>query len=136
MDNFSASEVSIKPLQNTFLIDLEGHSVIALKLASKVAKQISGQENSSGGIISKLKTKLGLTSETERWFVVTSLNNPLLEEIWFGALVADRLTKATGTSITESELTISPAAGVREKDDRFNSVEDAQEKSVAQSLVD
>ena len=135
MDNFPASEVSIKPLQNTFLIDLEGHSVIALKLASKVAKQISGQEN-SGGIISKLKTKLGLTSETERWFVVTSLNNPLLEEIWFGALVADRLTKATGTSITESELTISPAAGVREKDDRFNSVEDAQEKSVAQSLVD
>jgi len=136
MDNFSASEVSIKPLQSTFLIDLEGHSVIALKLASKVAKQISGQENSSGGIISKLKTKLGLTSETERWFVVTSLNNPLLEEIWFGALVADRLTKATGTSITESELTISPAAGVGEKDDRFNSVEDAQEKSVAQSLVD
>jgi len=136
MDNFSASEVSIKLLQNTFLIDLEGHFVIALKLANKVAKQISGQENGSGGIISKLKTKLGLTSETERWFVVTSLNNPLLEEIWFGALVADRLTKATGTSITESELTISAAAGVREKDDRFNSVEDAQEKSVAQSLVD
>lgn len=110
--------------------------MIALKLASKVAKQISEQENGSGGIISKLKTKLGLTSETERWFVVTSLNNPLLEEIWFGALVADRLTKATGTSITESELTISAAAGVREKDDRFSSVEDAQEKSVAQPLVD
>ena len=49
MDNFRASEVFIKPLQNTFLIDLEGHSVIALKLASKVAKQISGQENDSGG---------------------------------------------------------------------------------------
>jgi len=135
MDNFPASEVSIKPLQNTFLIDLEGHSVIALKLASKVAKQISGQEN-SGGIISKLKTKLGLTSETERWFVVTSLNNPLLEEIWFGTLVADRLTKAIGTSITESELTISAAAGVRGKYERFNSVEDAQEKSVAQPFVD
>jgi len=27
MDNLPASEVSIKPLQNTFLIDLEGHSV-------------------------------------------------------------------------------------------------------------
>jgi len=80
MDNFSASEVSIKPLQNTFLIDLEGHFVIALKLANKVAKQISGQENGSGGIISKLKTKLGLTSETERWFVVTSLNNPYLRK--------------------------------------------------------
>ena len=70
--------------------------MIALKLASKVAEHISGQENDSGGIISMLKAKLGLTSETERWFVVTSLNNPLLEEMRFGALVADRLTKATG----------------------------------------
>lgn len=46
------SAASVKTLPNAFLFDLEGHSVIALKLASKVAKQVSGQEiKTSGGII-------------------------------------------------------------------------------------
>lgn len=131
---------SAKTLQNTFLFDLEGHPVVTLKLASKIAKQISGQDlKTSGSIISKLKVKLGLTSETERWFVVTSVDNPLLEEVGkFGPKVAERLTKATGTAITESELAISasvPVTGVREKDEVSSSVRGDQEQLAAQQFT-
>jgi len=129
MDNAPESTAaSVKPLQNTFLFDLEGHFVVALKLASKIAKQISGEDmKTSGGIVSSLKAKLGLTPRTERWFVVTSVDNPLLEEVRFGALVADRLTKATGNTVAESDLAISasvPVTGVREKGQPFNSMRD------------
>lgn len=137
--SFEPTAVSVKSLQNNFLFDLEGHFVVAIRLTSKVAKQISGQEmKTPGGIISKLKARVGLTPRADRWLIVTSVDNPLLEEIWFGAVVADRLTKATGTTVTESELAISasvPVSGVREKDERFDSVGEDQEQLVAQQLT-
>jgi len=139
MDNAPApinpSAVSVKPLQNTFLFDLDGHSVVAAKVAGKVAKQISGQDmKSSGGMIAKLKAKLGLTKEPERWFVVSSVDNPLLEEIWFGAVMAERLSKATGTTVSESDLAISasvPVSEIREKDEPSKAVFGDDRKEVA-----
>lgn len=143
MDNvpgsINISAASVKPVQNTFLFNLEGHSVVAVKVASKVAKQISGQDmKSSGGIIAKLKVKLGLAQETERWFVVSSVDNPLLEEIWFGALIADRLSKATGTTVSESDLAISasvPVSGIGEKDESSDAVRDDRKELVTQPIT-
>lgn len=142
MDNTSGfpdpTATSVKPLRNTFLFDLEGNFVVAIKLSSKIAKQISGQDmESSGDIISKLKVKLGFAAGVERWFIVTSVDNPLLEEIAkFRSLVADELAKATGTAITESELAISasiPITGLR--DESFNSVREDQEQSAGQPFT-
>lgn len=138
-ESSNPSAAPVKPLQNTFLFDLEGHSVVAAKVASKVAKQISGQDmTSSRGIISKLKAKLGLTKETERWFVVTSVDNPLLEETdKFGLLVAERLTKATGATVSESDLTMSASvrvSGNREKDEP-SAVRDDREELVTQAIT-
>jgi hypothetical protein len=91
-----------------FLLDLEGHKIIALKLPSKIAKEISGQGRSIGSILERVKSKLGLTSETERWLTVTSVNNPLLEQYEkFGTLVAQELSTATGTKIATTDLAIS-----------------------------
>ncbi len=144
MDNapgsINPSAASVKPLQNTFLFDLEGHSILAAKVASKVAKEISGQDmKSSGGIISKLKAKLGLTKETERWFVVTSVDNPLLAEPdKFGLQVAERLTKATGTAVSKTDLSISasaPVAGIKEKDEPSATVRDDREGLVTQPIT-
>jgi len=134
------SAASATPLRSTFLFDIEGHSVVAVKVASRIAKQISGQNmKSSRGIISKLKAKLGLTEETERWLVVTSVDNPLIEEIpKFVPLVAATLTKATDTAVTESDLAISasvPVPGIRDKDDQSESVRGDPEKFVTQPIT-
>jgi len=59
------SAACARPIPSAFLFDLEGHSVVAAKVANRVAKQISGQDMETAGIISRLKAKLGLTKE--RW---------------------------------------------------------------------
>jgi len=108
-----AEEATFKPLNDnaSFLLNLEGHRVVALRLPTKVAMELSGQELlESVGILSKLKAKLGLGSvaETVHWWTVTNVDNPLLDEHdKFEALVAQELTNATGTAVNKSDLAIS-----------------------------
>jgi hypothetical protein len=113
-----AEEISIKSLDSNagFLLNLDGHKVIALRLPSEVAMELSGQELlESVGFLSKLKAKLGLGSvaETEHWLMVTNVDNPLLDEHdKLEALVAQELTNATGTAVNKSDLAISASVPI------------------------
>jgi len=101
---------SVTPLESGrgFLFEVGGHSVVALKLPGKIAEQLSGDDLKTSGFISRLKAKLGFNRETERWFTVTSVDNPLLEQIdSYSALIAERLSRVTGNTITKSELAVS-----------------------------
>lgn len=120
-------EATFTPLESNtgFLLNLEGRKVITLKVPSKVAKEISGQEpQTSGGVLSRLKTKLGFTPDTEQWLTVTSVDNPLLAEYdKFGALVAQQLTTATGTEITKANLAISASVPITGPEQAIDNVE-------------
>ena len=73
-----------------------------------MAKEISGQETTARGILSKLKSALGFGEETDRWLTLASVDNPLLEQTdRLAILVMEKLTRATGVAITESDLAIS-----------------------------
>lgn len=116
--SLKAEETSFKPLDSSasFLLNLEGHRVLALRLPSKVAMELSGQELlESMGILSKLKAKLGRGSvaETAQWWTVTNVDNPLLDERdKFEALVAQELTNATGAAVNKSDLAISASVPI------------------------
>jgi len=121
----SKGEASVKSLEgtSTYLMELEGHNILALRLPGKVAKEISSQELATSGVLSKFKAILRLGRSDEwRWFTVTSVDNPLLEQMdRFVALVTQELTKATGITVTKSDLAISasvPIDGSTEKDER------------------
>ncbi len=113
-----AEEASFKPLESnaSFLLNLEGHKVVALRLPSKVAMELSGQELlEPASMLSKLKARLGLGSvaETEHWLTVTNVDNPLLDEhTKFEALVAQELTTASGTAVNKSDLVISASVPI------------------------
>lgn len=115
-----AEETSFKPLDSnaSFLLNLEGHKVVALRLPSKVGMELSGQELLERvGMLSKLKAKLGFGSaiETERWLTITNVDNPLLDEHdKFEALVAQELTTATGTPVNKTDLLISASVPIDE----------------------
>jgi hypothetical protein len=118
-----SEERSFKPIESNagFLLDLEGRKVITLRVPSKVAEEISGEEpQTSGGILSRLKAKLGFGRETEHWLTITSVDNPLLEDNdKFGAVVAQELTTATGTTITKSNLAISVSVPITRTESRL-----------------
>jgi len=105
-----------KPLESNagFLLDIEGQKVVALRFPGSIVKQISGQEvGAPAGIVAKLKAKLGLTKDVERWFVATGVDNPLLKQTdRFASLVVGGLTKATGTVIVKSELAIAASVPI------------------------
>jgi len=108
----SKAVVTFKPLDNgtAFVLNVEGHKVIAAKVSSKIAKEIAGQTSvvASEGILSKLKAKLSHTLEIEQWLTVTNIENPLLQDYdRFGTLVAEQLATASGATITKSNLAIS-----------------------------
>ena len=124
-DSQSRNEASVKSLEgaSTYLMELEGHNILALRLPGKVAKEISSQDLATSGILSKFKARLGLGAVDQwRWFTVTSVDNPLLERTdRFAALVTGELTKATGITITKSDLAIAatvPINGINGKDER------------------
>ena len=114
---------SLKPLGNgeCFLVDLDGHRTIAVRLPTDVASEISGESLLiSQGIFTKVKVRLGLASEPESWLAVTSVDNPLLEELdRFKALLVARLTDATGVAVTKSSLSISASVLVNGKEQVF-----------------
>ena len=102
-------KTSVHPLDNSgYLLDVNGHKVLALKLSSKVATEIAGDvSTASEGLFSKLKAKVSQASESEQWLAVTSIENPLLEDYNnFGALIAQRLTEASGNTVGKSDLAI------------------------------
>ena len=114
---------SLKPLGNgeCFLVDLDGHRTIAVRLPTDVASEISGESLLiSQGFFTKVKVRLGLASEPESWLAVTSVDNPLLEELdRFKALLVARLTDATGVAVTKSSLSISASVLVNGKEQVF-----------------
>jgi len=114
---------SLKPLGNgeCFLVDLDGYRTIAVRLPADVASEISGESLLiSQGFFTKVKVRLGLASEPESWLAVTSVDNPLLEELdRFKALLVARLTDATGVAVTKSSLSISASVLVNGKEQVF-----------------
>jgi len=117
----------LKPLDagECFLLDLEGHKTVAVRLPANVASEISGEGLLPGGLFAKLKSGLGIAPETESWLAVTSLDNPLLEELdSFKALLARHLTDATGRTVTKLNLTVSASVPVNGKEQLYNMSED------------
>lgn len=112
---------SLRPLGNAagFLLDLQGHTVVTLRLPSEVARELSTEDTAgSGGWLSRLKAKLRVTRETERWLTVAAVDNPFLERLdALRATVAQRLTKATGTEVRNSNLTVCAVVPVNESED-------------------
>ena len=118
------SEVaSLKPLGSgeCFLVSLDGHKTIAVRLPADVTSEISGESLLIvQGFFAKMKSRLGLVPEPESWLAVTSVDNPLLEELdKFKSLLAARLTDATGIAVTKSSLAISASVPVNGKEQRF-----------------
>lgn len=117
------NDISVKPLQtNTaYLLEFEDQEVLALRLPAKIAKQLSGQRLSVRNTVSRLKAKLRISSETEQWFTITNVDNPLLEQAdSFETLMTKELTRVTGNKISKSDLAISvalPIAEVNEEDE-------------------
>jgi len=104
-----ASKTSFQPLANSsFVLDVKGHKVLALRLSSKVATEISGnQPIRSEGFVSKIRAKVKRAPEAEQWLAVTSIENPLLEDHDnLGALIAQELTQASGVPVGKSDLMI------------------------------
>jgi len=104
-----ASKTSIQPLINAgFILDVKGHKVVALKLSSKVATEITTNESvETEGLLAKIKTKMSCPPETERWLALTSIENPLLEDHdSLGGLIAEGLTEASGVTVGKSDLLI------------------------------
>jgi hypothetical protein len=109
-------EASFKPLESNagFVLDIERHKVIALKLPGELAKEIAGRDSTiSQGILSKLKAKFAHNDETEQWLTVTNIDNPLLNDYdRFGTLVVQRLRAATGIAVPMSNLAISASVPI------------------------
>ena len=105
---------TFRPLDNDagFILNVEGHMVVALKLPGSVAKEIAGQVSVKSGILSRLKSKIDHDSDGQRdWLIVTNPQNALLKDRdRSGILVAEGLTNASGASVTPSNVVISPSA--------------------------
>jgi len=101
-----------------FLLDFEGRKTVAVKLPANVTSEISGQALLiSEGLFAKLKSKLGLTSEAESWLAVTSVDNPLLEQLdRFKSLLVEQLADATGKPVTKTDVAVSAGVPVNEEE--------------------
>jgi hypothetical protein len=115
-------QVAFKALGNDagFVLEVEGNKVIALKLPSKTAKELAGQSTSIG-TLARLLSKLNRQSDEagQEWLVVTGVQNPLLEDYdRFAGLVAQELTKASGTIVPLSTLIISAGSAVTRRTEK------------------
>jgi hypothetical protein len=119
-------QAAFKALGNDagFILDVEGNRVIALKLPSKTVKELAGQPGSED-ILTRLLAKLSRQSDEagHQWLIVTSAQNPQLEDHdRFAGLVAQELTRASGTMIPLSTLTISAGSAVARKTETQDTV--------------
>jgi len=104
-----APKPSFQPLANSgFVLDVNGHKVLALKLPSKIVMEISGNQlDVPESFLTKIKAKINHAPDTEQWFAVTSIENPLLEDHDnLGVLIAHGLTEASGVTVGKSDLMI------------------------------
>ena len=104
--------VRFQPLDHNagFLLDVEGYRVVALKMPSSVDGEITGLWSVLSSVIpTRLKSIAGHNDETSRqWLIVTSMQNAMLKDYdRFTALVAQGLTKASGVTVTTSDLILS-----------------------------
>jgi hypothetical protein len=101
---------SLKDLGNesSFVFRLHGYNVIALRLPTDVVREISGQDLvAAGSVLSRLKTKLKIAPQAERWLAITSVDNPMLEQLdAFQALLAEELGYATGEMVIDSSVEV------------------------------
>jgi hypothetical protein len=114
-DTFEATPMDptdsgFKPLASntSFLLDLDGHKAVALKLPGNIASEIAGQRG-SGGIVERLKSMVGRGS-SDRWLILTSPHNPLLRDSRFSTIVAERLTTGLGSEVQPKNLLLSGGA--------------------------
>ena len=113
----------------SFLVDLEGHKIVTVRLPTDVASEISGEALISRGLSGKLKSKLRLTPEAETWLVVTSVDNPLLERLdKFEGLLVEQLAHATGGAVTKSNLAVSVAVPLSEEGQFYDEPEPSWNK--------
>ena len=88
-----------------------------MRLPANVTSEISGETLVSGGFFTKLKSRLGFTPTEESWLAVTSVDNPMLEQLdRFKALLVENLTNATGRAVTKSNLAVSASVPVDGKE--------------------
>jgi hypothetical protein len=115
-----ATPASLKHLGNdsSFLFKLHGYNVLALKLSADVVKEISGQDLVSvGSVFSRLKAKLRSTPEAQRWLAITSVDNPMLEQLdAFQAYVAEELGYATGELVIDSSVDVCATVPLNERE--------------------
>jgi len=71
-------------------------------------REVSGQDLVAvGSVLSRLKVKLRFTPEAERWLAITSVDNPMLEQLnTFQASVAEGLGYATGGMVIDSSVDV------------------------------
>ena len=83
-----------------------------------MVREISGQDLLAvGGVLSRLRAKLKFTPEAERWLAVTSVDNPMLEQLDdFQASVARELGSATGGVVIGSSVEVCATVPLNERD--------------------
>ena len=114
------AQASLKPLKNpvSFILKLQGYPVLVLRLPMEVVREISGHDLVAvGGVLSRLKGKLKFTPGAERWLAVTSVDNPMLEQLDdFQASVARELGFATGDAVIGSSVEVCATVPLNERE--------------------
>jgi hypothetical protein len=113
-------DATFKPLDSNtgFLLDLNGHKAVAMKLSNGVAKEITGHSTSTG-VLARLKAVFG-GAPGDQWLILTNSQNPLLKDYdSFSALVAKQLTTAIGTEVPTKKLIISGSIPITKTEQRM-----------------
>ena len=122
-----SSQASLKHLGNesSFLFKLHGYNVIALRLSADVVREISGEDLVAvGSVLSRLKAKFGFTPKAEGWLAITSVDNPMLEQLdAFQASVAKELGYATGEMVIDSNVEVCATVPLNEREPFDHTVE-------------
>jgi len=99
-------------------LKLHGYNVLVLKLPAQAVREISGQDLVAvGGTLASFKAKLKFTPQAERWLAVTSVDNPMLEQLDdFQASVAQELGHVTGEIIVNSSVEVCATVPLGERE--------------------
>ncbi len=107
--NGKRSEIGPLDPNSGYVLDVEGHKVLALRVPGKIAREISGQA-STIGMLARLKARI-MRRETRingEWLILTNVQNPLLSDYdRFETRVAQELTDVSGIPVSASNLAVS-----------------------------
>jgi len=99
-------------------LDVEGRKVVALKLPGNIAREVAGQGSLTSGMLARL-AKLWHPTEPEQWLIVANMQNGLIKDSErFAALVAQRLTEASGVTVSISNLVMAGSKVAVSKDEQ------------------